>query len=128
VHDTSGWVDVLGLKKLPDSFYKQNGQLRRYEGTKPTYQVNDKHVKIRQGSNATPLPNDAHQVFSRAVPDDPFNPRNWYGVNSSGEIYRFSSSNDGNVHFSGRENYGDGIRNLTDYAKERLNNQKSLCG
>jgi hypothetical protein len=32
----------------------------------------------------------------------------------------FSGANDGTAHFSGMEGVGDGIRNITDYALQRL--------
>ena len=59
-------------------------------------------------------------AFRHAVPDRPVAPRNWYGLNSDGQIYRFSGTNDGTAHFSGIEGVGDGIRNITDYALKRL--------
>jgi hypothetical protein len=97
-----------------------NGKLPRFEGPKPSYSVNPAHVpgSLRRGK--TPLPPDAEEVFRRAVPDDPINPRNWYGRNADGQIYRFSDSNDGTAHFSGIEGIGDGIRNITRYARQRL--------
>jgi RHS repeat-associated protein len=99
-------------------------KLPRFNGQKPRYQVNEKHVKLRKGQDATKLPDDAEDVYKSAVPDDPNNPRNWFGKNKDGVIYRYSSSNDGNAHFSGRSDKGDGIRNLSDYAKERLKKVK----
>jgi len=72
------------------------------------------------GRNKTLLPDDAADVYRRAVPDDPVNARHWFGKNADGQIYRFSNSNDGTVHFSGIDGVGDGIRNLTPYAKGRL--------
>ena len=97
-------------------------KLKRFDGPKPQYHINEKHVKLRKGQNATKLPGDAEDVFKNAVPDDPVKPKHWYGKNKDGSIYRFSSSNDGKAHFSGRSDEGDGIKNMTDYAKERLNN------
>jgi hypothetical protein len=41
-------------------------------------------------------------------------------LNSEGKIYRFSNANDGTAHFSGIESHGDGVRNITDYALQRL--------
>jgi len=99
---------------------KSSDKLPRYEGPKPTYHVNPKHVKVRAGQNASKLPADAEDVYKRAVPDASANAKNWYGKNKSGVIYRYSNSNDGFAHFSGRSDEGDGIRNLTEYAKERL--------
>jgi len=59
-------------------------------------------------------------VFRHAVPDSDLNARHWYGKNAEGKIYRFSNSNDGTVHFSGIDGVGDGIRNITEYARRRL--------
>lgn len=42
------------------------------------------------------------------------------GRNVDGRIYRFSGSNDGAAHFSGIDGGGDGIRNITPYARQRL--------
>lgn len=93
---------------------------QRYDGPKPGYEVNPQHDPskgLRPGK--TPLPSDADAVFKTAVPDSATNPRNWYGMNSQGQIYRYSGSN-GVVHYSGTEGVGDGIRNITDYALRRL--------
>jgi hypothetical protein len=100
------------------------GKQPRFNGPKPRYAENPVHIPgrgLRPGK--TPLPPDAEAVFSRAVPNAPSNPTAWFGKNSEGSIYRFSSSNDGSAHFSGIEGVGDGTRNLTPYAKDRLNGQ-----
>jgi hypothetical protein len=54
------------------------------------------------------------------VPDSSSEARHWFGKNNDGIIYKFSNANDGTAHFSGRSDVGDGIKNLTQYAKERL--------
>ncbi len=97
--------------------------LQRYQGSKPTYHINPAHVPGNRGFNPkkTPIPKDAEVVFKNAVPNDPKNPTAWFGKNNEGEIYRYSMSNDGTAHFSGIDSVGDGIRNLTPYAKNRLN-------
>ena len=94
----------------------------RYDGPKPKYHVNPAHKPGSRGFNPkkTPLPADAEDVFKNAVPDDPVSPRNWFGKNADGDVYRFSGGNDGTAHFSGSSGVGDGIRNLTNYAKQRL--------
>ncbi|SFF05905.1 RHS repeat-associated core domain-containing protein [Dyella marensis] len=101
----------LGRAKLP-----------RYQGAKPTYSINEAHVPGKRGFNPakTPLPNDAERVFERAVPSSPTNPRAWFGRNENGTIYRYSAGNDGTAHFSGMDGVGDGIKNITPYAKARL--------
>lgn len=98
-------------------------KLARYDGPKPTYHVNPAHVPGQRGFNPkkTPLPKDAEDVFKNAVPNDPKNPTAWFGKNADGQIYRFSTSNDGTAHFSGIDGVGDGVRNLTEYALDRLN-------
>ena len=96
-------------------------RLPRFDGPKPRYHVNEAHRPgTRFVRGKTPLPDDAEDVFLRAVPDDPISPRNWYGKNADGQIYRFSGANDGTAHFSGIEGVGDGVRNITRYARERL--------
>jgi RHS repeat-associated protein len=94
----------------------------RYNGPKPEYSVNDAHVPGRPGFNPkkTPLPSDAEEVYRTAVPNDPKKTTAWFGVNRDGQIYRYSSSNNGTVHFSGIDGVGDGVRNITDYARQRL--------
>jgi RHS repeat-associated protein len=94
---------------------------KRFDGPKPRYTINEAHVPGSRGFNPskTPLPNDAELVYRNAVPDDAINPRNWFGKNANGQIYRFSGG-DGTVHFSGIDGVGDGIRNITKYALERL--------
>lgn len=89
---------------------------KRILGTRP----NPAHASGTLRRGKTPLPADAEDVYRHAVPDDPVNPRNWYGRNADGQIYRFSGSNDGTAHFSGIDGVGDGIRNITKYARQRL--------
>jgi RHS repeat-associated protein len=98
-------------------------KLARFDGPKPTYARNPAHVPGQRGFNPskTPLPKDAESVYKNAVPNDPKNPTAWFGKSADGQIYRFSPSNDGTMHFSGIDGVGDGVRNLTNYALERMN-------
>ncbi|MCB0127827.1 MAG: RHS repeat-associated core domain-containing protein, partial [Caldilineaceae bacterium] len=109
---TGGRGILFAAKKLP-----------RFNGPKPSYHVNPAHVPGQRGFNPkkTPLPKDAESVFKAAVPNDSKNPTAWFGKNADGQIYRFSLSNDGTAHFSGIDGVGDGVRNLTKYALDRLN-------
>lgn len=112
----------IGNSKALKCLKKGAKKLPRYEGPKPTYTVNPAHVPgqgLRPGK--TPLPNDAEAVFRNAVPNDPTNPTAWFGRNSEGQIYRFSADRNGTAHFSGIDGVGDGTRNLTSYARDRLN-------
>lgn len=115
-HSHTYFVSSLGVLVHNDC------KLPRFDGPKPNYTINDAHVPGRPGFNPrkTPLPKDAQDVFRRAVPDDPVNPRNWYGRNDQGKIYRFSGDNAGGAHFSGMDGVGSGIRNITPYARQRL--------
>ena len=102
-------------------------RLPRYDGAKPTYHVNPAHVPgrgLRRGK--TPLPHDAEQVFSNAVPDSPTEPSAWYGRNAEGQVYRFSLGNDGTAHFTGIRGVGSGTRNITQYAIDRLDGLMSI--
>lgn len=96
-------------------------KLPRYNGQKPAYIVNDAHVPGRPGfrRDKTPLPDDAKEVYRRAVTDRAVGARHWYGKDASGRMYRFSNGNDGTVHFSGIEGVGDGIE-VPKYARDRL--------
>jgi hypothetical protein len=98
----------------------RNGKLPRWDGKKPDYAVNPAHAPETLRPGKTPIPEDAEEVFRHAVPDSDSNARHWYGQNAEGKIYRFSNSNDGSVHFSGIDGVGDGIRNMTEYARKRL--------
>ena len=73
---------------------------------------------VRPGK--APLSEDAADVYRRAVPHDPTNPTAWFGKNEDGEIYRYSVDNAGGAHFSGIDGVGDGVRNLTMHARQRL--------
>ncbi|MBL8817440.1 MAG: RHS repeat-associated core domain-containing protein [Planctomyces sp.] len=117
--DLAAIARQLDGKKL-DDVLAANRKLPRFEGPKPNYSVNPAHVPGTLRHGKTPLPVDADEVFRHAVPDDPVNPRNWYGRNANGQIYRFSGGNDGTAHFSGIDGVGDGIRNITKYARQRL--------
>ncbi len=127
----AGIVVVVGVLAAAD---KEGGKpkkgiqkLERFEGKKPTYFVNPAHVEgptFVKGK--TPLPPDAEEVYKTAVPGDPKNPKNWWGKNSKGQIYRYSVGNDGTAHFSGIDGVGDGTKNLAGnkYAKGRLKELK----
>jgi RHS repeat-associated protein len=99
-----------------------SGRLLRFQGPKPRYTVNPAHVPGQRGFNPrkTPLPADAQSVFQNAVPNDPVNPTAWFGRSADGQIYRFSVDRNGSAHFSGIDGVGDGVRNLTPYARQRL--------
>jgi YD repeat-containing protein len=113
---------AIGVVKAAGK-YELGKNLERFDGPKPTYDVNPAHVPGQRGFNPskTPLPNDADEVFRSAVPNDPNNPTAWFGKNSNGQIYRYSLGNNGTAHFSGIDGVGDGVRNLTKYAIDRLN-------
>jgi hypothetical protein len=98
-------------------------KLPRFNGPKPKYAVNPAHAPGTLRRGKTPLPADAEAAYRRAVPDHETKARHWYGRGDDGTIYRFSNSNDGTVHFSGADGVGDGIRNITDYARRRLNGE-----
>ena len=97
-------------------------KLQRFNGSKPTHHTNPAHVAGQPGFNPkkTPQPSDAESVYAKAVPNDPMNPTAWFGKNADGQIYRYSLGRNGTMHFSGIDGVGDGTRNLTKYAKERL--------
>ena len=132
VDDPNAWVDPWGLSGKvatplcgdgeTENNDRSKSKPKRYDGPKPKYHVNPAHVKHSPSYNPkkTPLPNDAADVFKNAVPDDPSIPKNWYGRNDDGKIYRFSNGNDGTAHFSGIDGEGDGTRNMKSYAKQRL--------
>ncbi|NUQ79773.1 MAG: hypothetical protein HUU21_40235, partial [Polyangiaceae bacterium] len=117
---------TAGLQGLGQALSTGGGgrgtHLDRFNGKKPEYQINPAHDPRSPLFNPrkTPLPDDAEAVFRNAVPDHPVNPKNWYGVNTKGKLYRFANSNDGKAHVNGIEGVGDGIRNITDYALRRL--------
>lgn len=108
---TNGWL-----------VHNQNGSQPRFEGPKPTYTVNPAHVPGQPGfrPNKTPLPADAAEVFRTAVPDNASNPRIWWGVNEQGQVYRYSVDHNGLAHYSGTDGVGQGTRNMSAYAKDRL--------
>ncbi|NJN12672.1 MAG: hypothetical protein HC815_33845 [Richelia sp. RM1_1_1] len=117
------------VEGIPTYFVSELGilvhNICRFDGPKPKYHVNPAHVLgPKFNPKKTLLPDDAEEVFKKAVPDSATEPRNWYGVNEDGVIYRFADANDGTAHFSGRSDIGDGIRNITDYAKKRLGVKK----
>ncbi|MDH5676354.1 MAG: hypothetical protein OEZ06_29820 [Myxococcales bacterium] len=122
VHNFTMAVMPMGLKvPLAPLASRAGGKLPRYHGPKPKHHVNPAHDPKSPHFNPrkTPQPADAADVYRNAVPDDPVSPRNWFGTNADGTIYRFSGSGD-QRHFSGMEGVGDGIRNITDYALQRL--------
>jgi RHS repeat-associated protein len=112
---------VLAHNECPGDAAESAGKLPRFQGPKPTYHVNEAHVPgPKFNPKKEPLPADAAEVYKRAVPDASEAARNWYGKNADGTIYRFSNGNDGTAHFSGSSATKDGIRNITPYARQRL--------
>ncbi len=73
----------------------------------PRYAPNPAHNPRAPLPDKTPEPPDAREVYlKKAVPRDGV----WYGMGGNGEIYRFSPTNDGTVHFSGMTGGKEGIR------------------
>jgi hypothetical protein len=70
---------------------------------KPRYRANIAHDPQALHARKTPEPPDAERVFGHAIegPLTPGKGSTWYGLGANGEIYRFSSANDGTAHFSG---------------------------
>ena len=109
---------------LPEFVGDGANKLRRFNGPKPRYVENPAHVAgrgLRPGK--TPLPPDAEEVFRNAVPNDRKNPTAWFGRSANGQTYRFSVDPNGTAHFSGIDEVGDGTRNLTPYARARMEEQ-----
>ncbi|MGL6225170.1 MAG: hypothetical protein ACRC10_00920 [Thermoguttaceae bacterium] len=77
---------------------------------RPSYQTNIQHNthSSRYVPGKTPEPKNAAEVFKRAV-RDPKNPRTWYAIVDKKTIYRFFSTNENTVHFSG---YVEGKGNI----------------
>lgn len=111
------------IQILKDFKEKQEAakKLPRFDESKPTYHVNEAHVPgPKFNPNKEVLPSDARDVYKNAVPDSAKNAKNWYGRNADGTIYRYSNANDRTAHFSGSNATKDGIRNITPYARQRL--------
>jgi RHS repeat-associated protein len=87
---------------------------------KPTYRPNPAHdpKSPHYNPNKTPEPKDCEPVYKKAVPDDPYEPRHWWGRNENMEFYRFHNSNDGTVHYSGTFDRMD--RAVPPYVRSRL--------
>jgi RHS repeat-associated protein len=106
-NDPISYIDPLGLAKLPFSKLPGTKPPRWNPNTpgvgKPTYQVNLAHMpnSPKYNPRKTPEPADCQDVYKNAVPDDPYDPRHWWGRNSDGDFYRYNNSNDGTVHYSG---------------------------
>jgi len=103
------------------------GDLARYDGPKPDYEVNPAHdpTSPLYNPHKTPLPSDAQSVYRHAVPDDPVKPKAWYGMNDNGDIYRYDGSP--KVHFNGNTGMGSPlgdpplrINQISRYARMRL--------
>jgi RHS repeat-associated protein len=136
-NDPVNWVDPLGLAqcgklpkiKIPDwfkDFFKKRGETP-YHGPKPAYKNDGHHdtTKSNYNSDKTPLPNDAEDVYKKAVPDhnnlDDFDaPKQWWGKNEDGTYYRYSNDNTGNAHFSGSFPADDST--VPPYIRRRLGN------
>ncbi len=70
---------------------------------KPIYKSNPAHdpKSSKYNPKKTPEPENCPTVYKKSVPDDPYNPRHWWGQNDDGKFYRFSNTNDGTAHYSG---------------------------
>lgn len=109
------------LRRVIGSRVATKARLPRFDGPKPSYNVNPAHVPVRGlRPGKTPLPGDAEDVYRGAVPNDSTNPTAWFGKSDAGQIYRDSIDKAGGAHFSGIDGVGDGVRNLTTYARGRL--------
>ncbi len=98
-----------GIETGPGSY--KDAYPERYNGPKPKYDNPGTHDtqggSFRGGgSRTTPLPEDAEEVYGKAIPDKAG--RNWYGRGKDGDIYRYQPGHDGN-HWNGREYSERGI-------------------
>ena len=74
---------------------------------RPPYRANPAHNPRAPLPRKTPEPADAVIVYqTRAIQSEDL----WYGLGTNREIYRFSPTNDGTVHFSGRTGGVEGLR------------------
>ena len=94
-----------------------------FHGTKPKYENPGHHDPSKNfrggGSKTSILPNDAEEVYLKAIPSP--DGKTWWGKNSQGEIYRYQPHTDGKVHWNGRENSPRGLT-VPNYIKNRLKN------
>ncbi len=93
-----------------------------YHGPKPKYENYGHHDPSSPlfrggGSKTTPLPGDSEEVYGKAIPES--NGKNWWGKNSTGEYYRYSSSNNGKAHWNGRQNSSRGLK-IPHYIRDRF--------
>jgi len=125
-NDPLGYIDPEGLVKFPSFGKKPPGMKpprwspnRPGEG-KPKYKPNPAHdpKSSQYNPNKTPEPKDCPEVYKKAVPDDPYNPRHWWGRNEKGEFYRYHNSNDGTTHYSGT--YDAKHSHVPPYVRSRL--------
>ena len=77
---------------------------------KPDYENPGMHDPSSPNFNSrkTPLPSDAEAVYKKAIPSNA-TLKTWFGINSEGDIYRYSSNNLGQVHFSGSSSSTQGL-------------------
>jgi hypothetical protein len=74
---------------------------------KPKYQANPAHNALAPLPNKTAEPKDAEQLYNKSAIHGG---GMWYAMSAGGEIYRYSPTNDGTVHFSGMTGGKNGIR------------------
>jgi hypothetical protein len=95
-----------------------------FHGTKPKYENPGHHDPSKKnfrggGSKTSILPNDAEEVYLKAIPSP--DGKTWWGKNSQGEIYRYQFHEDGKIHWNGRENSPRGLT-VPHYIQKRLKN------
>lgn len=107
-NDPVGYVDPEGLTKFrmgvkPPGMKPPRWSPNRAGQGKPDYRANPAHDpnSPKFNPNKTPEPKDCQDVYGKAIPDDPYNPRHWWGRNANGDFYRYHNTNDGTVHYSG---------------------------
>ncbi|WP_339533375.1 RHS repeat-associated core domain-containing protein, partial [Pseudomonas mucidolens] len=116
-----GWFDPLGLTRT--------NKPGVYHGPKPKYQNPGHHDPSSGnfrggGSKTSVLPNNAEQLYKRAIPDA--DGKHWYAMDDNGVVHRFGNSNDGNVHWNGDSSQGRGVP-LPPEVKKRLSLMKKDC-
>jgi RHS repeat-associated protein len=124
-NDPLGYIDPEGLIKFPRMGKPPGMKPPRWSPNKPGegkpgYKPNPAHNlnSPQYNPNKTPEPANCPEVYKKAVPDDPYNPRHWWGRNDDGNFYRFHNSNDGTAHYSGT--YGRRAPEVPPYVRSRL--------
>lgn len=89
-------------------------RLKSYHGDKPKLFSSPKHNKKNMAMSGGSVkgseePQNVLDLYKNAIPDFNSNGKTWWAKDSDGNIHRFQANHNGEIHWNGKANDGNGL-------------------